>query len=168
MDLSRCCIVPMSEQHGREICAWKNDPPYAVYNWPDWGELVEQQDQFADARIRTYQYASLINADDELCGFIQFFPMEGLTRLGLGLRPDLCGQGLGVGFVELAVAEARRRAPNQAIDLEVLDCNRRAYQVYERAGFVYEQTYERETPSGLQTFHCLVYPLGDSRRNTMN
>ena len=94
-----------------------------------------------------------------LSGFVQFFPIVGVTRLGLGLRPDLCGKGGGIGtqFVQLLVQEAQRRTPRQEIDLEVLVWNERAIQTYERAGFTITDTYEKWTPTGMADFHCMVY-----------
>jgi len=58
------------------------------------------------------------------------------------------------------VKEARRRAPHDEIDLEVLTWNDRAIRTYEKAGFERTDTYRRMTPSGMAQFHCMVYLKG--------
>ncbi|MNO96789.1 Acetyltransferase (GNAT) family protein [compost metagenome] len=93
----------------------------------------------------------------ELCGFAQFFPIVGVTRLGISMRPDLCGQGLGTHFVQSIVHEAVRRKPENEIDLEVLTWNKRAIQVYLKVGFEITDTYERLTPDGQKPFYCMVF-----------
>lgn len=119
--------------------------------------MLERQEEFADPHLRTNQYAAVMNENEELAGFAQFFTMRGVTRLGLGMRPDLCGKGHGLDFVEAIVAEAKQRAPLNEIDLEVFPWNIRAIKVYEQAGFVIDDTYKRMTTSGLASFHCMVY-----------
>lgn len=150
-------IIPMTEEHGSIVCGWRYDPPYDVYNFRDWELLLSHDEEFANAAIREEQFRSVVNEQGELCGFVQLFPLVGITRLGLGMRPDLCGQGIGGLFMDVILGEARRKAPSNLIDLEVLAWNERAYKVYERAGFRYEQTYERMTSAGINTFHCMVY-----------
>lgn len=121
--------------------------------------MLREQAEFADPQIREEQYRAVVDENGILSGFVQFFPIVGVTRLGLGLRPDLCGKASGIGtqFVHLLVQEAQRRTPQQEIDLEVLVWNERAIQTYERAGFTITDTYERSTPTGLAAFHCMVY-----------
>jgi [ribosomal protein S18]-alanine N-acetyltransferase len=53
---------------------------------------------------------------------------------GLGLRPDLTGQGLGLEFFRAGVAFARERYQPQRVYLHVAEFNERARRVYERAG----------------------------------
>lgn len=121
--------------------------------------MLQDQAEFADPQIRAEQYRAVLDEDGLLSGFVQFFPIVGVTRLGLGLRPDLCGKGSGIGtqFVQLLVQEAQRRMPQQEIDLEVLVWNKRAIQTYERAGFTITDTYDKRTPTGIAAFHCMVY-----------
>ncbi|MBP1964050.1 GNAT family N-acetyltransferase [Paenibacillus aceris] len=145
-----------------EVCTWKYPSPYELYNWPSWDIMLREQTEFADPHIRAQQYRAVVDEKGGLSGFVQFFPMLGVTRLGLGLRPDLCGKGSGIGaqFVRLLTREAVRRAPGQEIDLEVLAWNKRAIRTYERAGFTITDTYVKWTPTGTAEFHCMVYDEG--------
>ena len=67
------------------------------------------------------------------------------VEIGLGLRPDLTGQGLGLQFFLEGVAFARDRFPGRRVTLNVAAFNERAITVYERAGF-------RRTGGHVRTF----------------
>lgn len=174
-------VVPLTETACQELCTWSYPAPYDLYNWSPWTTMLSEQSEFADPQIREDQYRGVVDEWGTLQGFVQFFPIVGVTRLGLGLRPDLCGKGgasnsegrgesgsnntgtdglrngLGSQFVQLLVAEAQRRTPEQEIDLEVLVWNERAIRAYQRAGFTITDTYEKWTPTGPADFHCMVY-----------
>lgn len=36
------CIQAFSEDHAMEMCEWKYEAPYDVYNYPDWKTVREQ------------------------------------------------------------------------------------------------------------------------------
>jgi RimJ/RimL family protein N-acetyltransferase len=147
----------MSEEHAIIITSWKYPEPYDLYNWQSWPQMVRNQYELAHPGIREAQYRSVLHPEDGLSGFAQLFPMMGVTRLGLGLRPDLCNLGLGVPFVQSIAAEAKRLKPAHEIDLEVLIWNHRALHVYQKAGFEITDEYEKLTPIGVSSFYCLVY-----------
>ncbi|MCM3786762.1 GNAT family N-acetyltransferase [Neobacillus mesonae] len=149
--------VGMSEEHAAEISTWQYDPPYNIYGWLPWDQMKALGIEFGDPELRAAQYISVLNNENELCGFAQLFPLTGVTRIGLGMKPELCGHGLGASFVQSIVKEAVSRNAQNEIDLEVLTWNRRAIRTYEKAGFVIHDTYERLTPEGLKPFFCMVY-----------
>jgi RimJ/RimL family protein N-acetyltransferase len=150
-------IVPLTEAHCEDICTWCYPAPYDIYNWQPWSSMLSEQEEFADAELREEQYRAVEDEDGLLWGFSQFFPIVGVTRLGLGMRPELCGRGHGIDFVRIIAAEAKRRAPANEIDLEVLSWNIRAFRVYEKAGFVHTDTYNKNTPTGKATFYCMEW-----------
>jgi RimJ/RimL family protein N-acetyltransferase len=153
-------VTALTEQLCKQICSWQYDAPYDIYNWPSWGQMVAQNLQFADAYIRETQFAAVVqteNETSELIGYVQFFPMFELTRLGLGMRPDLCSKGLGVRFMQAITNEAKKKNPSNEIDLEVHIWNERAQKTYLKAGFVLVDDYERMTPNGMERFYCMVY-----------
>jgi [ribosomal protein S18]-alanine N-acetyltransferase len=150
-------LTPLTEQQGRLICEWRYPVPYDFYNWPSWNHIAAVQYEFADPHIRAQQYWAACDGMGQLSGFAQLFPLEGWTRLGLGLHPELCGQGLGRSFVQAVVHAAKQKAPSNQIDLEVLTWNARAIRTYEAAGFVRTDTYEKRTSDGItRQFHCMV------------
>lgn len=150
-------IVPMNIRHCQDICTWTYEPPYDIYQWSSWAQMEEDGDEFGDRQIRETQYVSVLDGEGTLIGYAQLFPLQGVTRLGLGLRPELCGRGLGPAFVRCIVEEARSRRPDDEIDLEVLVWNHRARRAYAKAGFVVTDRYERPTPKGPMEFLCMVH-----------
>lgn len=154
-------VIPMEEAHAAEICTWSYDPPYNIYGWLPWDQMKALEVEFGDADLRQQQYVSVVDGDGNLCGFAQYFPIQGVTRLGIGMRPDLCGHGRGQAFVTAIVQEALKRTPDHEIDLEVLTWNTRAIKAYQKAGFTITDLYERLTPNGMKPFYCMVYQNGD-------
>jgi len=152
-------IAPLTQKLADELCNWRYASPYDVYNWPSFAEMKKNGFEFGDPVLRDEQYAAVLSQDGSMIGFAQFFPLSGgsVIRLGLGIRPDLCGQGLGPHFVRLLIEEALRRSPGCEVDLEVLTWNTRAVRTYEKAGFRIEDTYMRPTASGPLECHCMVY-----------
>ncbi|GLX71361.1 GNAT family N-acetyltransferase [Paenibacillus glycanilyticus] len=160
--LTDMTIQPLEIEHARQICDWHYAEPYDLYKWPSWDKMQKDEIEFGDPVLRRMQYAAVVNREQKLIGFAQFFPIIGVTRLGLGLHPALCGRGIGTDFTLLLVREAFRRAPQNSVDLEVLSWNHRAIRVYERAGFVIDDTYVKKTPEGPAEFHCMVYKSNPS------
>ncbi|MBD8499397.1 GNAT family N-acetyltransferase [Paenibacillus arenosi] len=149
-------IEPMTEEDADDICSWQYEAPFDIYRFLPWSEMKLQGIEFGDPDLRTSQYAS-VRFGKELAGFAQFFPLVNVTRIGLGMRPQWCGNGYGVDFVTAIVREAQLRAPENEIDLEVFTWNKRAVNVYLRAGFQITDEYERPTPTGEASFYCMVY-----------
>lgn len=131
----------------REVCTWRYPAPYDIYNEPDWDEVVRRGWEIADAEARREEFLSL-KADGVLAGFVHLNRQEDCVMLGVGLRPDLCGQGLGAQVMALACAEAAKRCPGVPLRLEVRTFNDRARKCYEKAGFRMVSCYVRQTPLG--------------------
>ena len=83
--------------------------------------------------------------DGRLAGFFQVEPGAEGVELGLGLRPDLCGHGLGEGFTRLGIDLVRELHGAARITLAVAAFNARAITVYERCGFVETGRHMRHT-----------------------
>ncbi|MBB6733934.1 GNAT family N-acetyltransferase [Cohnella zeiphila] len=155
-NVPRFRFAAMSERDGEEICSWRYPPPYDVYQWPAWPRMLAEEIEFGDPDIRERQYASVLDENGDFVGYAQFFPMAGVIRLGLGLRPDCCGRGWGAAFLEAAAREAARRAPDAEIDLEVEVWNKRAIRAYQKAGFEIDDRYDRKAVHGIVSLYCMV------------
>ncbi|MHA6481438.1 GNAT family N-acetyltransferase [Paenibacillus sp. strain BS8-2] len=156
---STMTIVPLELDHAAQLCDWTYSAPYERFNWPDWDAMQKDEIEFGDPVLRIQQYGAILDERHDLIGYVQFFPLGNVTRLGLGLRPDLCGMGLGASIVRMLAEEALRRMPGNEIDLEVLIWNERAIRAYEKAGFRITDTYLLPSLTGgdPELFHCMVY-----------
>jgi ribosomal-protein-alanine N-acetyltransferase len=131
----RISIEPASEETHRVLTTWRYPPPYDFYD----GDV--------DPVLNPERYFEARDERDELIGFYYFEPKPPDLDYGLGLRPDLVGQGLGLDFFLAGLAFARRRYRPQRVFLHVAEFNERARRVYERAGFCvvssHVRTFER-------------------------
>lgn len=136
-------ITPMEMADAKQIIYWKYSGEYSIYNLSDSREC---RDELLDG---TY-YAAKDNAG-RLIGFLCFGKSaqvsagrllglyeENLLDIGLGVMPELCGKGLGLGLLKCGMAYAEERFHPAGFRLTVAAFNRRAITVYERAG--YEKT----------------------------
>ena len=90
-----------------------------------------------------------MDESDELTGFFSFKPPEPRTiEVGLGLRPDLTGLGLGGAFLEAGLAFARHRFEPERFVLSVATFNQRAITVYKRVGFSATRVFIHSTNGG--------------------
>jgi ribosomal-protein-alanine N-acetyltransferase len=131
-------IQPMSDTSAQAIAGWQYPPPYDFYN-----AAADDEDlaELMDPKIRAGQYFEVLDEAGELVGFFQYKTGKDPIEIGLGLRPDLAGKGLGVAFVQAGMDFARDHFGVASLSLEVATFNTRARLVYERAGFVPGETY---------------------------
>jgi len=64
--------------------------------------------------------------------------------LGIGMRPDLTGNGLGSQFLAHVLQDVTENHPSANIRLTVATFNQRAIKLYHRFAFHYEAQFERE------------------------
>ena len=133
---------PMDDTDAREISGWRYEPPYDFYDADaDPADLEE----LLDPERRRDAYFSVLDEDDRIAGLFQF-EREGKTvNLGLKLRPDLTGRGLGLEFLLCGLRFARERFGPERFTLSVATFNQRAISVYERAGFRRGENFMHET-----------------------
>jgi len=84
-----------------------------------------------------------IDEANERVGIFTFIQRGGVVEIGLAMRPDLTGRGLGLSFVEAGLDFARHRYAPTRFTLDVAIFNVRAQRVYERAGFRPLDTFSR-------------------------
>jgi ribosomal-protein-alanine N-acetyltransferase len=140
---------PTLEAEALAIAAWQYEPPYSFY------DATADPDDLAlllGEESRKGSHFSAFGEDDELVGFFSFEREGDDVVIGLGLRPDLTGRGLGLAFVEAGIAFARERFKPGRLRLSVATFNQRAIRVYERAGFVPLKTYDHATNGGVHPF----------------
>jgi [ribosomal protein S18]-alanine N-acetyltransferase len=68
--------------------------------------------------------------------------------IGLGMKPDLTGKGLGLNFLEMGLQFARQHFAVRSFRLAVATFNQRAIKLYVRAGFQPTRVYKNYTNGG--------------------
>src|SRR5690242_608290 len=114
----------MQEESHVEMRSWRYPPPLDFYD----GDVDEPESH--------ERYFAALDDDGALVGFYYFEEKPPDLDYGLGLRPDLVGQGLGLEFFLAGLDFAHERYRPRRVYLHVAEFNERARKVYERAGFV--------------------------------
>jgi RimJ/RimL family protein N-acetyltransferase len=149
---------PLDADSAREVLSWRYDEPYDIYN-------ADAQDLEADLALlldpRNAHHA--ITAAGDLLAFCCFGPEAqvpggeyeaGLLDVGLGVRPDLTGQGHGDTYVRAVLDFAAEEFAPGGYRVTVAEFNERALRVWERACFRRVQRFERGVDC--QAFWVLV------------
>jgi [ribosomal protein S18]-alanine N-acetyltransferase len=147
----RFTLKPITRDDARAISRWRYDEPYSIYD----GDPTS-----VDALLQPrFYYHSVYDERGDLTGYFCFgedaqvaagkrlgvYEVEPALDLGLGMRPDLTGMGLGEAFVHAGLRFAREVYSPPAFRLTVATFNRRAIRVYERAGFETIETFGAAT-----------------------
>jgi len=147
--IGRIDITPMSQAEAEEIAGWRYVPPYDFY---DVGADQRDMAELLDPAGRGDHYYSAYNPARELVGFFELRNAGDVVVVGVGLRPDLTGHGLGESFFGAGLVFARGRFAPRRFKLSVAEFNARAITVYERTGFATTRSFMHETNGGLFSF----------------
>lgn len=150
-------LTDFSEEHARKICRWRYSGEYSVYNYPDWNMVVSQNWGITIKEKRKNEFMAVVNEMDSFCGYIRLINQNDCILIGVGLKPELCGIGLGNTLMYLLKMECKKRYNNKKIVLEVRCFNERAIKCYKKAGFNIAGTYEKSTLSGKDKFFNMEY-----------
>jgi RimJ/RimL family protein N-acetyltransferase len=139
----------LTEADAREVLLWRYDPPYDIYNV----DPAHLQDGIAALLDPANRYFVATDAGGRIAGYCCFGPDARVPGgdylgsdaldVGLGLRPDLTGQGRGAAFVRAVLLFGRERLGARRYRLAVAAFNRRAIRLYERAGFREVERFRR-------------------------
>jgi ribosomal-protein-alanine N-acetyltransferase len=142
-------FTKMTDEEAQQIAGWRYVPPYDFY------DSVSDPDDLAellDPHRRGDDYFSALDEKGALVGFFQFKRDGKVVGVGLRLRPDLTGKGLGHGFLVAGLNFARGAFDPDIFRLAVATFNERAIKVYEGVGFVHGRIFRHETNGGVYEF----------------
>jgi [ribosomal protein S18]-alanine N-acetyltransferase len=143
-------IRPMTAADAHAVAAWRYPGEYSFYDAnADPDDLAELLDP---AEWGQRYFAADAIAHHELAGFLAVKLTGPVAEIGLGLRPDLTGHGVGESFVRTCLRFASAALGPQSYTLAVAAFNRRAITIYERAGFQEVERFEHFTNGGFHAF----------------
>jgi RimJ/RimL family protein N-acetyltransferase len=147
VDKADLIVQPLEERHALQILEWRYKPPYDVYDLGkgDADEIVES------LLLPDYAYHAILGPDDELVAFCCFgedaqvpggnYDSQALD-LGLGVRPDLTGQGQSHVYIQAVLDYARRHYAARSYRVTIAEFNTRAQRAWTKAGFRPLQRFE--------------------------
>lgn len=150
---------PLERPHALAILDWRYSPPYDFYNF----EPAEHQADLENFLNPKNNFLAILNGDGELEGFFSFGvdgQVPGGTYhdraldIGLGIRPDLTGQGNGRHYAEAVISYAIRHYLPSCLRVTIASFNQRAQRVWASLGFELVETFVKTNSD--QTFVVLV------------
>ena len=140
-------FVPMKAEYAKACDQWRYDPPYDFY---DLNADEEDRKEFLDPGNWGIEQYVVLDMEEELVGFFSFKLEGDAMYIGLGMRPDLTGQGRGNTFVQEGILFGAKLLdlPSPNVVLEVADFNKRAISVYEKLGFTTTKRFTQNTNDG--------------------
>ena len=149
MEMADYRVGALTEADARAMAGWSYSPPYDIYNGdPD--EVAESVALFLDP---ANGYFAVRDRSSELAGFC-CFGVEGRVPggnyaepaldIGVGMRPDLTGQGNGEAFTTAVLLFAAQEFGDRVLRATVAAFNRRSRRVCENHGFKEVERFVRE------------------------
>lgn len=143
----RLYIEDMNDALAMEILTWKYEVPYDFYNVEYSNEAVEE--------LLNQNYFAIVNEGNQLVGFfcfgssaqvpigVKYGAYSGdMVDIGLGMKPELTGQGQGLDFLTFILKSVQEHpSVRRPLRLTVASFNKRAINLYEKLGFVKVKTF---------------------------
>ncbi len=139
-------IKAMELEDTREISTWTYEGIYSFYSmdscWETIKELIDgtYYSVFENSNIIGYfcygESAQVPGGRNK-----GLYSKAETIDMGLGLRPDLTGKGIGLEFVLKGIEFGINIYKPRIVRLTVAEFNKRAIRVYERAGFQIETSF---------------------------
>ncbi|WP_459501480.1 GNAT family N-acetyltransferase [Bacillus sp. C1] len=145
----------MTQKQAEEIAYhWHYEGKYSFYDME-----ADQEDlaAFLDFKIRG-ETTFAVSENGQFVGFFSFHKIDIHTvDIGLGMKPNMTGNGLGLAFIKEGLAFCERKYQPKYITLLVATFNERAIKVYRKVGFEAIGTFIQKTNGGHFEFLKMVY-----------
>ena len=144
-------IAHLTQANADQIARkWHYGGQYSFY---DMENDLEDLEEIINPKLRGDKYYQVVDDQDELVGY---FCLERLSEekveVGLGLRPDLTGHGLGLNFVKRIEEFIQNNFNYRITVLSVASFNKRAIKVYQGAGFKIMGSKMQKSNDGVYEF----------------
>ncbi|MHB1955949.1 GNAT family N-acetyltransferase [Alicyclobacillus sp. ALC3] len=155
---------PVTTTDATTISGWAYEPPYDFYNMGAGDESTSE--------LLSGSYRTVKSTNGDVIGFYCVgesaqvpagheagaYPAQpDVVDFGIGMQPELTGQGLGTEFLSDVLNEIVHDHPSADIRLTVATFNKRAIRLYQRFGFQPGTEFEH---NGV-TFQVMIRPAGD-------
>ena len=170
-------IQPITRSAALILLAWRYPPPYDIYNLAD-------DDQADDATTIAYllnpahHFYEMTLPQEGIVGFCSFGEdgqvpggdyLQPALDIGMGIRPDLTGKGLGAIFVQAVIQFAVEMFRPKLLRVTIATFNERAQRVWQQNGFQPIQKFVHEGAKRPFTiFICNVYSPGSWAKAFVN
>jgi len=155
-NMNNYIIKELTEECAIEICNWKYEKEYAVYNFSDYDTVVKNGWGLSIKEKREDEFIGILY-NDELIGYGRITNYCGKSIIGIGLKPTFCGKGYGKDIMKLLIKESKKRYPQYPVTLEVRSFNKRAIKCYLDVGFEIKDKYIKDTFDGKDEFYYMEY-----------
>ncbi len=145
---------PVDETSAREFVQWLYEKPYDIYNCPP--ERVVKAIQYnIDPLNNVY---TMFSQNDELIGYCSYGKdgqvpggdyREEALDIGLMIKPELTGQGMGAAYAEEVVRNGVAKYTPSKLRVTIAAFNKRAFRTWEKNDFQQTQTFKRK-PDGMK------------------
>jgi RimJ/RimL family protein N-acetyltransferase len=136
----RLTFCKIKKEHALAIIKWRYSSPYDYYNF-DADAIQEDLHYLIDAKN---DFWAILNLQGELEGYCSFgldgrvpggdYSAEALD-IGMGIRPDLVGQGRGKHYAQAVIGHGTSQYRPQQLRVTIAEFNKRAQRVWAQLGF---------------------------------
>lgn len=152
----------INEAEAREVRTWHYAEPYEIYSMDSGSE----EEGLAELLERRSPHYAVHNEEGAMMAYFCFgtaaqvwanetpalYSEDTILDIGVGMRPDLTGKGLGLAMINAALDFASETFQPRTFRLFVLTFNERAIRVYERAGFARVRVFTQTNIYGTRDF----------------
>ena len=137
-------ISPLSVENAQKITTWRYDPPYDLYDL--------DPEHLSGLLNIDYRYHQVMDLKGSLVGYCCFgldaqvpggdyqHGEPAVLDIGVGLRPDLIGKGLGSDFVSDILDFTIKEFKPEYFRVTIADFNQRSQKTFRDLGF--KETYQ--------------------------
>jgi ribosomal-protein-alanine N-acetyltransferase len=155
MDNLHITYRPADEASAREFLQWQYEPPYDIYNCPP-ADLEEALQYNIDPKNNVY---AMFDQNDALVAYCSYGEdaqvpggdySEDALDIGLMVKPELTGQGLGEAFTGEVIRNGVERYAPKKLRVTIAVFNKRAIHTWEKNGFQQTQMFKRRSRDGME------------------
>ena len=155
-------IKQMNYDDAKQISKWIYEEPYSIYSMDGSDTCI--------AELLNGFYFSAFDDKNNLLGYYCFgesaqvpvgkqfgvYDNKAVIDIGLGIKPNSCGKGLGFDFLGDGLTFARKQLSTKGFRLTVATFNKRAIKIYENVGFRRVNSFKRISDTKEMEFYVLI------------